>query len=71
MVQHLPVPPLRIWMDVGRYEWLLQSNREMHALLRSRGYDVTYNEYNAGHAYVAWRDDLVQGLQALFPPKEE
>ena len=71
LVQHLPVPPLRIWMDVGRYEWLLQSNREMHALLQSRGYDVTYNEYNAGHAYVAWRDDLVQGLQDLFPPKEQ
>ena len=69
-VQHLPVPPLRIWMDVGRYEWLLQSNRKVHALLRSRGYDVTYNEYNGGHAYVAWRDDLVQGLQILFPPKE-
>ena len=66
LVQHLPVQPLRIWMDVGRYEWLLQSNREMHTLLRSRGYDVTYNEYNGGHAYVAWRDDLVQGLQDLY-----
>ncbi len=27
LVQHLPVRPLRIWMDVGRYEWLLESNR--------------------------------------------
>ena len=67
LVHYVPVPPLRIWMDVGRYEWLLQSNREMHTLLQARGYDVTYNEYNAGHAYVAWRDDLVHGLQHLFP----
>lgn len=71
LAQHLPVPPLRIWMDVGRYEWLLQSNREMHALLQKRGYNVTYNEYSGGHAYVAWRDDLVHGLQHLFPVDSE
>lgn len=69
LVRYLPVLPLKLWMDVGRYEWLLQSNRDMHALLQARGYDVIYHEYNGGHAYVAWRDDLVQGLQHLFPPE--
>lgn len=69
LVTYLPVPPLRIWMDVGRYEGLLDCNREMHALLLARGYDVVYHEYNGGHAYTAWRDDLVDGLQHLFPFK--
>lgn len=69
LVQHLPAPPLRLWMDVGRFEGLLQSNRAMHGLLQARGYDVAYTEYNGGHAYVAWRDDLVKGLQHLFPPQ--
>ena len=49
-------------MDVGRYEGLLHSNHEMHTLSRSRGYDLTYNEFYGGYADVAWRDDLVQGL---------
>jgi enterochelin esterase family protein len=67
LVQHIPVPPLRVWMDVGRYEGLLESNRRTLALLQDRGYDVTYREFNAGHNYSAWRNDLWRGLEALFP----
>ncbi len=63
-----PVHPLRIWLDVGRYEELLASNRDTHALLQARGYDVAYREFSAGHNYTAWRDDLWRGLEALFPP---
>ncbi len=58
---------LKIWMDCGRYEFLLQANRDMHALLTKCGYSVSYREYNAGHNYPAWRDDLWRGLEALFP----
>lgn len=64
-----PRLPLRIWLDVGRYEWLLASNRTTHDLLAARGYDVTYREYSAGHNYTAWRNDLWRGLEALFPPR--
>lgn len=70
LVEHGPRRPLRIWLDVGRYEELLDSNRRMAALLQSRGYDVSYREYNAGHNYRAWRDDLWRGLEALFPCNE-
>jgi enterochelin esterase family protein len=42
----------------------------MAALLQSRGYDVAYREYNAGHNYAAWRDDLWRGLEVLFPWNE-
>ncbi len=68
LAEHGPVSPLRIWLDVGRYEELLESNRRMDALLQARGYDVAYREFNAGHNYRAWRDDLWRGLEALFPP---
>lgn len=67
LVKHLPRPPLRIWLDVGRYEWLRESNREMRALLEARGYDFAYREINAGHNYPAWRDDIWRGLEWLFP----
>jgi enterochelin esterase-like enzyme len=58
--------PIKIWMDVGRFEYLLRSNREMHTLLQQSGYEVTYREYSAGHNYTAWRNDVEFGLQALF-----
>ncbi|MGE5603120.1 MAG: alpha/beta hydrolase-fold protein [Nitrososphaerales archaeon] len=66
LVRYMPRQPLKIWMDVGRYEWLLEPNRQMHALLQERGYDVTYHEYNAGHNYPAWRDDLWRGLEVAY-----
>jgi enterochelin esterase-like enzyme len=59
----------RIWMDCGRYEWLLESNRQTHALLAERGFDVTYREYNGGHNYTAWREDVWRGLEHLFGPR--
>jgi enterochelin esterase-like enzyme len=66
LVRHGPVAPLRVWMDVGRFEWLLDCNRRIHELLVEKGYDVAYREYNAGHNYPAWRDDIGKGLESLF-----
>ena len=68
LVRHLPRAPLNIWMDVGRFEGLLESNRRMSALLRERGYPVAYREYEGGHNVPSWRDDVAGGLEALFPP---
>lgn len=67
LVEQGPARPVRIWMDVGRYEGLLDGNRRMAIQLQARGYDVAYREFNAGHNYSAWRDDLQRGLEALFP----
>jgi enterochelin esterase family protein len=61
------VRPLKIWLDVGRYEWLLPGNRDLHELLAERGYAVTYREFSGGHNYPAWRDDVWRGLEQLFP----
>jgi enterochelin esterase family protein len=66
LVQRGPRRPLRIWMDAGRFEWLLPINRRMARLLKSKRYAVTYHEFNAGHNYPAWRDDVANGLEELF-----
>jgi enterochelin esterase family protein len=66
LVRHSPVPPLKVWKDVGRFEWLLNCNRRMNELLVEKGYDVDYREYNAGHNFPAWRDDVWRGLEHVF-----
>lgn len=69
MVKHLPKAPLRLWLDCGMFEFLLDSNRQMSALLENQGYASVYREYPAGHNYTAWRDDVWRGLEWLFPPE--
>ncbi len=66
LIQCCEVKPLHIWMDVGRYEWLANANREMRDLLQGKGYDVTYREYPGEHNYTSWCDDIWWGLEALF-----
>jgi len=58
--------PLRIYMDCGQFDPLLEANRMMKGILTARGYDVTYREFNAGHNYPAWREELASGLAWLF-----
>jgi enterochelin esterase family protein len=65
MARHSEARPA-IWMDVGRYEALLESNRRMHGVLTERGHDVTYRETHGGHNYVSWRNDIWRGLESLY-----
>jgi enterochelin esterase family protein len=55
-------------MDVGQYDFptLLAANRRMYKLLSKKGYQVSYQEYNGGHNYTAWRNDFWRGLEYLF-----
>ncbi|MCC7206182.1 MAG: esterase family protein [Anaerolineae bacterium] len=66
MVEHFPRAPIDIWMDVGRFEGLLELNRRMHAALTAKGYPVTYREYAAGHNYPAWREDVWRALEQFY-----
>ena len=54
--------PIKIWQDVGKYEWLLERNRRLNELLREKGYDVMYREFSAGHNFTAWADQLADAL---------
>lgn len=68
LIQNGIKKPLRIWMDIGKYDFgsLTRANPRMLEILRGRGYDVTYREYPAGHNYPAWRDNVWRGLEHLF-----
>lgn len=69
LIRQSPVQPIQIWQDVGRLEGLLKGNRQMHALLQEKGYNVTYTEYNGGHNYTTWANYVGQGLKLLYGNK--
>ena len=58
--------PLNIWMDVGRFDFLLQQNCSFHTFLEKHQYAHGYHEYAGGHNYPSWRDDAWRGLEYLF-----
>ena len=60
---------IKIWQDVGTLEWLLEGNRKMNRLLRDNGYDVTYREFQGGHNYTMWSDNVWRGLELVFGSK--
>lgn len=66
LIDYMPPQPVRVFMDAGRHEWFIDSNREMAALLDKRGYDVRYHEHNSGHNYPSWRNHVAAGLEFLF-----
>jgi len=68
LVRHKQAHDVKIWMDIGRLDVLLEDNRHMYALLQKQGYNVTCREFSAGHNFTAWRDDVWRGLEALYPP---
>lgn len=58
---------LKIWMDIGRYDWLLEDNRRLQPLLQENGYRVTYREFAGGHNFPCWRDEVWRALEDIFP----
>jgi enterochelin esterase-like enzyme len=70
-----PRRPLRVWMEAGSLEGnyvlpggatLLAANRHMRDVLRLKGFDVQYREFNGGHCPECWRESLVDGLADLL-----
>lgn len=70
-----PRLPLRFYQDVGLMESgptpgdgpsMVESNRRLRDVLRSKGYEVHYAEFNGGHEYLNWQGTLADGLIALL-----
>ena len=69
-----PKLPVRFWMEVGAFELggprpettQLAGNRHLRDILRARGYDVAYHEFDGNHTYLCWRGTIGDGLTALF-----
>jgi enterochelin esterase family protein len=68
-----PKQPVRVWMEVGRFEGggglaggnQVAQNRHLRDVLLAKGYRVSYQEYSGGHSYVSWRGSLADGLVDL------
>lgn len=67
LVRYEHAHQIKIWMDVGTMDGLLEDNRRMVGLLNEKNYNITYREFSGGHNYTAWRDDLWRGLEEMFP----
>lgn len=67
LVRYNHARDIRIWMDIGTLDDLLEDNRRMIALLDRKRYHAIYREFSAGHNYTAWRDDIWRGLEEMFP----
>lgn len=58
---------IRFYLDVGTYEGLIGSNRQVKKLLKSKGYELSYHEYSQGHNWTHWGDALPDALTWTFP----
>lgn len=73
-----PRLPLRFYLDVGDRETnpavegpevfpsMASVNRNMHAVLQSKGYPVYYAEFKGGHEYECWKEAFPIGLVILM-----
>lgn len=64
--------PISVYLDIGLYDLvldkgsLLDSNRAMHLILKEKGYPIVYKEFDGGHNWTCWRDQLENILCFLF-----
>ncbi|WP_431953934.1 enterochelin esterase [Actinacidiphila sp. bgisy167] len=59
--------PVRFHLSAGLQEWGLKAAvYRFRDALRAQGYEVAHHEYNGGHDYLCWREDLIHGLVSLL-----
>ena len=69
-----PREPLRFYLDAGSAEFnatgggdaILFCTRTLRDVLRAKGYEVHFQEFEGGHDYLSWRGTLADGLIALM-----
>jgi enterochelin esterase-like enzyme len=72
-----PKKALRFYLDAGSAEFnatgggdsILFCTRTLRDVLRAKGYEVQFQEFEGGHDYLSWRGTLADGLVALLGKK--
>ena len=68
MVVNGPKKEIKFYIDWGRYEiGIMQDSRTLRDELISKGYEVSWNEWNEGHSWGSWRAHLDNVLEYFFP----
>jgi enterochelin esterase family protein len=57
---------IKLWMDIGRFDSLLQDNRRLQPILQENGYKATYREFSGGHNYICWQNEAGFALEEMF-----
>ncbi len=74
-----PRLPVRFYLDAGSMELdlsgkggsILVPNRHFRDVLRAKGYEVFYQEFQGAHDYASWRGTLADGLILLTGKPQE
>lgn len=61
------IRPCRVFLSCGTFESLIWFNRSIAPMLREAGVPARFVEASDGHNWIAWRDQLRNGLSWLFP----
>jgi len=69
-----PKEPLRFYLEAGSAEFnatggadaILACTSTLRDVLRAKGYEVHFHEFEGGHDYLNWRGTLADGLMALM-----
>jgi len=69
-----PKKPLRFYLEAGSAEFnatggadaILFCTRTLRDVLRAKGYEVHFQEFEGGHDYLNWRGTLADGVIALM-----
>lgn len=66
--------PIKFYLDAGLLEdnpydtepIMMEVINDMRDILRGKGYDVTYANFQSGHDYLCWGETLAKGLISLI-----
>ncbi len=63
---------LKIYMDLGTFDIpsLVPMVRAFVQILKNRGYDYEYHQYDEGHSWGNWRAHVRNALMLFFPPTQ-
>lgn len=66
MFQNSPAKNIAIYLDWGTFESLQTVNQQFAAILQSKNYELTFNEYNEGHSWGNWRAHIDEVLKTFW-----